>query len=625
LPLSLDKRVDQVCDRFEQAWKAGRRPRIEEYLTEVPESDRVRLFRELLGLEIELRCDGGERPTPREYAPRFPGHDELIRAAFQHVRGVEGVEGSPDEWGGTGTGASLAPTGPFRSASRTERARGAVQPEGGPECPAEFPSLSRYEILGEAGRGAMGVVYRARHRALGKQVAIKILLPGRSPERFLREARLLAAVNSAYVVAVHDFEILADGSPMLCMDWVEGQTLLQAMRAHGGPLKEDAVLPWMRQVGEGMQAAADQGVVHRDLKPSNILLDGGRRSRVADFGLARGPERLGDLSRSGEVMGTPYYMAPEQAEDPRGIDTRADIYSFGATFYHALTGRPPFDGPTAFTILYKHKTEPLISPRALNPEISQRTNDLVERCLAKSPSARFQSFADLLSQLEPTPTVPFPWDASDDTELAPYLASYQARRATYLSVVALKSGRGARAEGESLRDPDKYTFPDERSLLVVRGNLVDQEVDVIVSSADQFLSMDYGVQQAIRERAGPVIYDEARRYVPVRTGGRPVRPGRAVVTSGGRLEAQFVFHGVTSGYFQGQILLASRDLISEIMASCFYHADTLRVRSIAFPLLATGAAGFPKDVCLDTMFRYLARMLLRGVTCVREARIVLFG
>jgi O-acetyl-ADP-ribose deacetylase (regulator of RNase III) len=130
--------------------------------------------------------------------------------------------------------------------------------------------------------------------------------------------------------------------------------------------------------------------------------------------------------------------------------------------------------------------------------------------------------------------------------------------------------------------------------------------------------MDFGVQEAIRERAGLGIYEEARRYVPV-------RPGRVVVTSGGKLRVRFVFHGVTIGFFQSEVVLPSRDLITEIIASCFYHADTLGVRSIAFPLLGTGGAGLRMEVSLDTMIRSLARMLLRGATCVTEARIVLFG
>jgi O-acetyl-ADP-ribose deacetylase (regulator of RNase III) len=480
-----------------------------------------------------------------------------------------------------------------------------------------MPLASRYELLAEVGRGATGVVYRARHRTLGKPVAVKVLLPGRSTERFLREAKLLAAVNSPHVVAVHDFDVLPDGSPMLCMDWIEGQDLHQVLRAHGGRLTEEVALLWMRQVCQGMQAAADQGVIHRDLKPSNILIDTGARARVADFGLARGPEPPGDLSSTGVVMGTPHYMAPEQAEDPRGVDTRADIYSFGATFYHALTGAPPFDGPTAFSILFRHKTEPLISPAARNPEISPRTSDLLERCLAKSPGARFQSFAEILLQLAPAPTAPSPWDVSDDAELAPYVARYRTRRGLYLDVAEGRSGGGATPGSEALGAPDVYQFPGGRSLVVLRGNIVDQDVDAIVSSADHLLSMDYGVQKAIRDPAGPEVYEQARRYVPV-------RPGRAVVTSGGRLRARFVFHGVTQGVHRDRMVPPSRDLIAEIMASCFYHADTLDVRSIAFPLLGTGAGGFSKDVCLDAMCRFLARLLFRGLTCVQEVRIVLF-
>src|SRR6202012_5619315 len=116
---------------------------------------------------------------------------------------------------------------------------------------------------------------------------------------------------------------------------------------------------------------------------SNILIDAQGRARVADFGLARGVLAGGDPTLTMGVMGNPFYMAPEQAEDPKGVDTRADIYSFGATFYHALTGGPPFEGETAFSIFFKHKTEPLISPRSRNPELSEQTSEFLERCLAK--------------------------------------------------------------------------------------------------------------------------------------------------------------------------------------------------------------------------------------------------
>jgi eukaryotic-like serine/threonine-protein kinase len=245
-----------------------------------------------------------------------------------------------------------------------------------------------------------------------------------------------------------------------------------------------------------MKTAADQGVIHRDLKPSNILIDTNGRIRVADFGLARGPEALNDLSRSAVIMGTPYYMAPEQAEDPRSVDTRTDIYSFGATFYHLLTGRPPFDGPTAFTILYKHKTEPLVSPRALNTNISMRTNDLLERCLAKSASERFQSFGDLLRQLESTKLdnhFPLPWDESDDRELTTYYAKYRLRRDEYLSL------------GGPQEVLDRFDFSGGRSLLLIRGNIVDQDVEAVVSSSDYRLSMDTGVSLAIGEAGGTKI------------------------------------------------------------------------------------------------------------------------
>ena len=469
----------------------------------------------------------------------------------------------------------------------------------------------RYDLLDEVGRGGMGVVYKARHRTLERLVALKITLPGAPTERFLREARLLAQIRSPHVVAVHDCEVLPDGCPMLVMEWVEGTNLQDLIQQRHGPLAEPEVLPWMRETSAGMLAAAGMNIIHRDFKPSNILIDEQGRARVADFGLARGPEGQGQITLQGlGMMGTPYYMAPEQAENPRGVDTRADIYSFGATFYHALTGVTPFDGETTFTILFRHKTEPLIPPRTRNPELSEHLNEFLERCLAKSPNDRFPSFAEVHRSLA-GPSGQSPWEDWPDETLAGYLTRYQARREVYLR------------DRTQLTEPDIYDFPGGRRLLILVGDMVEQEVDALVSSEDGHLTMGEtvpnprGVASALRRVAGPGYAEEARRFIPI-------RPGRVVVTPAGELPARFVFHGITLEGSVEDRVCPSRDLISEILAACFYHADTLYVRTLAFPLLGTGTGGFSPEVCLDTMFRFLARMLLRGLTTVREVRIVLF-
>jgi serine/threonine protein kinase len=475
-----------------------------------------------------------------------------------------------------------------------------------PGLPDDPKFSERYEILSEIGRGGMGVVYRPRHKALDKQVAVKVMLPDAASERFVREARLLAKIKSPYVVTVHDFEVLTSGSPILVMEWVDGTNLRLLIQAEKGPLAEDKVVPWMRHTCEGMLVAAQQGIVHRDLKPSNLLINTEGCAQVADFGLARTRTSLSDLSKTDVVMGAPHYMAPEQAEDPRGVDTRADVYSFGATFYHALTGRPPFEGATAFSILYQHKTEPLISPRARRPALSERTSEIVERCLAKAPTDRFSSFAEILKHLNPTISLLGPWTASEDTELVPYLARYRSRKVIYFG------GTGARNS-----DLDVYAFPRGQRLRIIRGDIVSQDVDAVVSSDTCHLRMEWGVSAAIRQAAGETVAVEAMQHAPIRA-------GRAVVTAGGRLTARLIFHGVTIGFVNDLLVTPSRDLISEIMTSCFYHADSHDVRSIAFPMLGTGAMRFPRELCLDTMFQFLARTLLRGLTCVQDARIVLF-
>ena len=573
------ERIEDVLDRFEAGWRRGERPRIEEFAAEIAGPLRGELVRHLLPVELELRRKRGEAPSAAEYQARLPADADAIRDVF-----------------------GLGP------AARDDLAVGRLAgPSGGqPPSPSPWPQLSGYVIQEAIGGGGMGVVYKAWQTTLGRNVAVKVIVPGASNERFSREARLIARISSPHVVAVHDYLDLPDGRALLIMDYIDGVDLRTAINQHGGRLPEDLALPMMRQVCEGMIAAAEQGIIHRDLKPANILIDRRGRALVADFGLARGSAGLADLSRSEHVVGTPYYMAPEQAEDPRGVDTRADIYSFGATFYHALTGVPPYDGPSAFAVLYKHKIEPLISPRSRNLGISERTSDLIERCLAKAPGDRFPSFADVLRQLTAPSGLLSPWIMAEDRELNGYLERYRGRRAVYL-------------EGRPPLLPagESYLFPRERVIRILRGSIIDQDTDALVSSSTSDLPMDAGVSWAIRAAAGHSVAAEAERFVPV-------RPGRAVVTSAGRLPARFVLHGVTMGYSSDRWVMPSRDLIAEILASCFYHADTLHVRSIAFPLLGTGVGGFPRDVCLDTTFQFLAREFLHGLTCVEEARIVIY-
>ncbi len=464
----------------------------------------------------------------------------------------------------------------------------------------------RYELFEEVGRGAMGVVYRARHRLLDREVAVKVCLPAAASDRFLREGQLLARLRSDHIVGVHDFDRFPDGRLVLVMDWVNGTDLAKVIANAAGPVLESRTRVWMRHVCIGMQQAAEQGIVHRDLKPSNILIDSADRALVADFGLARSLD-AGRTTLTSDLMGTPHYMSPEQVDDPHDVGTRADIYSFGATFYHAVTGRTPFQAESVFSIMFKHKVEPLISPRTYNPDLSRHLCECIERCLAKSPQERYATFQDILSNLDGSDAETSPWDEPLDQALQKYVDDYHQRRAAYLS-----------EDGYPV-DPHHYQLPQNRFVVIERGDLVRQEVDAVVSSDDGRLSMGGGVSWALRNAGGSEIWRMAQQFAPV-------CPGRAVVTTAGDLPARFVFHGITMGYSRGkqnQWIHPSRDLIHEILESCFYHADTLGVRSIAFPLLGTGVGGFAPDICLDTMFRYLLRKLSRGSTAVREARIIL--
>jgi eukaryotic-like serine/threonine-protein kinase len=467
---------------------------------------------------------------------------------------------------------------------------------------------AHYDVLELIGRGAMGEVYRGRHATLDKQVAIKVLTPGGDTERFLREAQIAARVSSPHIVSVFDYHLLASGSAIIVMELVRGRSLGEEIEL-GCALPIDRLARYMRDAADGLQAASGVGIVHRDLKPSNLLIDETGRLRISDFGLARmdssaSTTAAGTLTKAGVIFGTPLYMAPEQAEDPHGADVRSDIYSYGATFYHAATGVPPFTAPGILGVLLKHKLETPAAPRARRAEIPSRVNDVIERCLAKAPLDRFQTFTQVHAALGDSRLSP--WEEGFDPAVQHVVDRYRAERERILADVA---------DGREL---GYYRLPNNRVLLIRRGDIADAVADAIVSSDDESLSMGGGVSAALNARSGDVLRREVKKYGRVRQGG-------VVITSAGALRARFVLHGVTIEYRDSDVLLPSRDILLQIIAGCFYHADTLQLQTMAFPLIGTGAAGFSREICLDTIFQQLAKRLISSAHTVERVDIVLGG
>ncbi len=260
--------------------------------------------------------------------------------------------------------------------------------------------LGNYELLEEIARGGMGVVYRARHRRLERTVAIKILASGmfastEARERFHVEAEAAARLQHPGIVAIHDIGE-TDGLPWLAMDYVPGTDLAALVREQPLPPRQAAA--YVHSIALAVQHAHDHGVLHRDLKPSNILLDHDAGPRVTDFGIAR-CAAAAELTRTGEVLGSPGYTAPEQAFGGP-VDARTDVYGLGSLLYHLLTARPPFQAPTLGAILLQLRDCDPLAPRRLNPSVPRDLETICLHCLRKVPANRYESARAVADELE---------------------------------------------------------------------------------------------------------------------------------------------------------------------------------------------------------------------------------
>jgi serine/threonine-protein kinase len=408
---------ERIIKRFEAEWRRGARPDLSDYLPDGAHLRRA-VLRELVHTDLEYRLKDGEPARVEEYLARFPELKsdpevelELITAELGLRRRRESDLAVEEFWARFPEyQAELVPTWRRPPSSGADPREGshpswaAADPHGPDSLRRSRPApgrLGKYELLEEVGRGAFGIVYRARDAELDRVVALKVPRSGHlatpgEVDRFLREARSAAQLDHPSIVAIHDAGH-ADGSCYLACAFVPGTTLARRLADGRLPAREAAELA--AAMAEALHHAHLRGVVHRDVKPSNILLGRDGVPRLTDFGLAKREEGDISLTVDGEPLGTPAYMPPEQARgEARGVDGRGDVYSLGAVLYQMLTGEPVFRGNAAMIRKQVLEDEPT-PPRRLDDRIPRDLEVICLKCLQKEPARRYASAAELADDL----------------------------------------------------------------------------------------------------------------------------------------------------------------------------------------------------------------------------------
>jgi len=390
--LSQAERDERSCVRFEAAWKTGSRPNINDFLTDVSPAEWPDLLRELLLLDLYYRRQLGESPTLDEYRGQYPALD------FQPHANLF---------------STASPSEPSSPTTATNQFTSSESQPPSNRLP-RIRYLGDYELIDEIARGGMGVVYKARQISLNRIVAVKMILAGllatkADHDRFHSEAQAAALLDHPNIVPVFEVGEHA-GQHYFSMGYVDGQSL--ATRLAEEPLPPEEAAELVATVAEAVEYAHRQGVIHRDIKPSNILIDSRGRPRVTDFGLAKrvgapggnplvGAGRGSELTATGQVLGTPSYMAPEQAAGRiSAVGPAADVYALGALLYAALSGRPPFQAATPLETLQQVIEREPLALRRLNPDVPRDLETIVLKCLEKAVPRRYATAQALAEDLQ---------------------------------------------------------------------------------------------------------------------------------------------------------------------------------------------------------------------------------
>jgi tetratricopeptide (TPR) repeat protein/tRNA A-37 threonylcarbamoyl transferase component Bud32 len=382
-------------------WHRGERVTVEEYLARFPTlRDHPDAVIDLVADEMALREERGETPQLAEYLARFPAHASALRAQFEFRRQWrEGLVVPPTNHGVPSPPPDLASDLPA-----TPAAAGTVAVPG-------------YEILEVLGKGGMGVVYRAQQLGLGRIVALKMIRHAEYADdeerrRFHSEAEAVARLQHPHIVQIH--EVGKTGElPYFSLEYCSGGSL--ADQLHGTPWEAQRAARLVQTLAGAVAAAHAAGIVHRDLKPANVLLTADGTPKVTDFGLAKRLDVPG-LTATGAIVGTPSYMAPEQAGGKgKEVGPAADVYALGAVLYELLTGRPPFRGPTALETVFQVLNEMPVPVRRLQPKVPRDLETICLKCLEKEPKKRYLSAMALAEDLrrfgagEPVAARPIGW------------------------------------------------------------------------------------------------------------------------------------------------------------------------------------------------------------------------
>jgi formylglycine-generating enzyme required for sulfatase activity len=388
--LELPEHLEAAVEQFEAAWAAGDRPNLADYLPAGAEP--FPLLPELIRVDMEWRFRRGDPVRLESYLRCFPTLQQRPRA----LACLRRTEKRWRQWlkeqvvGGSSDVATVPPA-PLPATAAASPVTGGSN-----------VAVPGYEILKELGRGGMGVVYQARHLHLNRVVALKMILAGshaseQDLQRFLGEAEAVAALQDPHVVQLYEFG-QHEGLPYFTMEFVGGGSLADKLR--GTPLTPGEAARLVEQLARGMACAHQRGIVHRDLKPHNVLLAEDRIPKITDFGLAKKVDAGGGLTATGAVVGTPSYMAPEQAGGQgKHVGPAADVYALGAILYECLTGRPPFRAATMMETLQQVLTAEPAAVRQLQPGVSRDLETICHKCLRKEPHRRYASALELAEDL----------------------------------------------------------------------------------------------------------------------------------------------------------------------------------------------------------------------------------